>query len=106
MLGGQEPSRSPKLRAVGSWDVFDKVTELLSLDNFKTRVLLCYCLSHLTMYCLQTMGYHHKHGFLYQYLLLGSQSIINVQNQLVEMDQDKSKTFLQKYEQELRHFGK
>ncbi|XP_041826851.1 hsp90 co-chaperone Cdc37-like 1 isoform X2 [Melanotaenia boesemani] len=32
-------------------------------------------------------------------------SIINVQNQPVEMDQDKCKTFLQKYEQELRHFG-
>ncbi|XP_026196114.1 hsp90 co-chaperone Cdc37-like 1 [Anabas testudineus] len=32
-------------------------------------------------------------------------SIINVQNQHVEMDQDKCKTFLQKYEQELRHFG-
>uniref|UniRef100_UPI0037E8EA01 hsp90 co-chaperone Cdc37-like 1 n=1 Tax=Semicossyphus pulcher TaxID=241346 RepID=UPI0037E8EA01 len=56
MLGGQEPSRSPMLGAVGSWDVFDK-------------------------------------------------SIINVQNQPVEMDQDKCKTFLQKYEQELRHFG-
>lgn len=25
MLGGQEPSRSPMLGAVGSWDVFDKV---------------------------------------------------------------------------------
>lgn len=34
------------------------------------------------------------------------QSIINVQNQAVEMDQDKCKTFLQKHEQELRHFGK
>ncbi|XP_041815885.1 hsp90 co-chaperone Cdc37-like 1 isoform X1 [Chelmon rostratus] len=56
MLGGQEPSRSPVLGAVGSWDVFDK-------------------------------------------------SIINVQSQPVEMDQDKCKTFLQKYEQELRHFG-
>uniref|UniRef100_A0A3P8SC78 Hsp90 co-chaperone Cdc37-like 1 n=1 Tax=Amphiprion percula TaxID=161767 RepID=A0A3P8SC78_AMPPE len=56
MLGGQEPSRSPVLGAVGSWDVFDK-------------------------------------------------SIINVQNQPIEMDQDKCKTFLQKYEQELRHFG-
>ncbi|KAM9841432.1 hsp90 co-chaperone Cdc37-like 1 [Aulostomus maculatus] len=56
MLGGQEPSRSPVLGAVGSWDVFDK-------------------------------------------------SIINVQNQPVETDQDKCKTFLQKYEQELRHFG-
>lgn len=32
-------------------------------------------------------------------------SIINVQNQPVETDQDKCKTFLQKYEQELRHFG-
>ncbi|XP_034565227.1 hsp90 co-chaperone Cdc37-like 1 isoform X1 [Notolabrus celidotus] len=31
-------------------------------------------------------------------------SIINVQNQPVEMDQDKC-SFLQKYEQELRHFG-
>ncbi|XP_044030567.1 hsp90 co-chaperone Cdc37-like 1 isoform X2 [Siniperca chuatsi] len=56
MLGGHEPSRSPVLGAVGSWDVFDK-------------------------------------------------SIINVQNQPIEMDQDKCKTFLQKYEQELRHFG-
>ncbi|XP_069019574.1 hsp90 co-chaperone Cdc37-like 1 isoform X1 [Embiotoca jacksoni] len=56
MLGGQEPSRSPVLRAVGSWDVFNK-------------------------------------------------SIINVQNQPVDMDQDKCKTFLQKYEEELRHFG-
>lgn len=56
MLGGQEPSRSPVLGAVGSWDVFDK-------------------------------------------------SIINVQTQPIEMDQDKCKTFLQKYEQELRHFG-
>uniref|UniRef100_A0A673B4E5 Hsp90 co-chaperone Cdc37-like 1 n=1 Tax=Sphaeramia orbicularis TaxID=375764 RepID=A0A673B4E5_9TELE len=56
MLGGQEPSRSPVLGAVGSWDVFDK-------------------------------------------------SIINVQSQPVDMDQDKCKTFLQKYEQELRHFG-
>ncbi|KAM9337864.1 hsp90 co-chaperone Cdc37-like 1 [Symphorus nematophorus] len=56
MLGSQEPSRSPVLGAVGSWDVFDK-------------------------------------------------SIINVQSQHVEMDQDKCKTFLQKYEQELRHFG-
>ncbi|XP_008298908.1 hsp90 co-chaperone Cdc37-like 1 isoform X3 [Stegastes partitus] len=56
MLGGQEPSRSPVLGAVGSWDVFDK-------------------------------------------------SIINVQNQPIDMDQDKCKTFLQKYEQELRHFG-
>lgn len=50
MLGGQEPSRSPKLGAVGSWDVFDKVTELLfSLDSFQNSVLLCYCHSHLTM---------------------------------------------------------
>ncbi|XP_059213735.1 hsp90 co-chaperone Cdc37-like 1 [Centropristis striata] len=56
ILGGQEPSRSPVLGAVGSWDVFDK-------------------------------------------------SIINVQNQPVEMDQDKCKTFLQKYDQQLRHFG-
>lgn len=56
MLGGQEPSRSPVLGAVGSWDVFDK-------------------------------------------------SIINVQSQPVDMDQDKCKTFLQKYEQDLRHFG-
>ncbi|KAM6901540.1 hsp90 co-chaperone Cdc37-like 1 [Lycodopsis pacificus] len=32
-------------------------------------------------------------------------SIINVPNQPVEMDQDKCKTFLQKYDQELRHFG-
>uniref|UniRef100_A0A671WGW7 Hsp90 co-chaperone Cdc37-like 1 n=1 Tax=Sparus aurata TaxID=8175 RepID=A0A671WGW7_SPAAU len=32
-------------------------------------------------------------------------SIINVQNKQAEMDQDKCKTFLQKYEQELRHFG-
>lgn len=56
MLGGQEPSHSPVLGAVRSWDVFDK-------------------------------------------------SIINVQSQPVEMDQDKCKTFLQKYEQEIRHFG-
>ncbi|XP_010750694.3 hsp90 co-chaperone Cdc37-like 1 [Larimichthys crocea] len=56
MLGSLEPSRSPVLGAVGSWNVFDK-------------------------------------------------SIINVQSQPVEMDQDKCKTFLQKYEQELRHFG-
>uniref|UniRef100_A0A3P9NQQ2 Hsp90 co-chaperone Cdc37-like 1 n=1 Tax=Poecilia reticulata TaxID=8081 RepID=A0A3P9NQQ2_POERE len=32
-------------------------------------------------------------------------SIINLHNQPVEMDQDTCKTFLQKYEQELRHFG-
>ncbi|XP_042365263.1 hsp90 co-chaperone Cdc37-like 1 [Plectropomus leopardus] len=32
-------------------------------------------------------------------------SIINVQSQPVETDQDKCKTFLQKYDQELRHFG-
>ncbi|XP_033502281.1 hsp90 co-chaperone Cdc37-like 1 isoform X1 [Epinephelus lanceolatus] len=32
-------------------------------------------------------------------------SIINVQSQPVEMEQDKCKTFLQKYDQELRHFG-
>ncbi|XP_072227953.1 hsp90 co-chaperone Cdc37-like 1 [Leuresthes tenuis] len=32
-------------------------------------------------------------------------SIINAQNQPAEMDQDKCKTFLQKYDQELRHFG-
>ncbi|XP_040012667.1 hsp90 co-chaperone Cdc37-like 1 [Xiphias gladius] len=32
-------------------------------------------------------------------------SIINVQNQPVEMDQDKCNTLLQKYEKELRHFG-
>ncbi|XP_029940122.1 hsp90 co-chaperone Cdc37-like 1 isoform X1 [Salarias fasciatus] len=56
MLGGQEPSRSSVLGAVGSWDVFDK-------------------------------------------------SIINIQNQPVEQDQDKCKSFLQKHEQELRHFG-
>lgn len=56
MLGGQEPSRSPVLGAIGSWDVFDK-------------------------------------------------SIINVQDQPEERDQDKCKSFLQKYEQELRHFG-
>ncbi|KAK5620591.1 hypothetical protein CRENBAI_021965 [Crenichthys baileyi] len=56
MLGGLEPSRSPVLRATGSWDVFDK-------------------------------------------------SIINFQHQPVEMDQENCKTFLQKYEQELRHFG-
>ncbi|XP_029299868.1 hsp90 co-chaperone Cdc37-like 1 [Cottoperca gobio] len=56
MLGGHEPSRSPVLGAVRSWDVFDK-------------------------------------------------SIINVQNQPAEMDQEKCKTFLQKYDQELRHFG-
>ncbi|XP_029921324.1 hsp90 co-chaperone Cdc37-like 1 [Myripristis murdjan] len=56
MLGSQDPSHSPVLGAVGSWDVFDK-------------------------------------------------SIINAQNKSVEMDQDKCKTFLQKYEEELRHFG-
>ncbi|XP_060932620.1 hsp90 co-chaperone Cdc37-like 1 [Limanda limanda] len=56
MLGGLEPSRSPVLGAVASWDVFDK-------------------------------------------------SIINAQIQPVEMDQDKSNTFLQTYENELRHFG-
>ncbi|KAM3600337.1 uncharacterized protein V6R79_021679 [Siganus canaliculatus] len=55
MLGTQEPSRSPVLGAVGSWDVFDK-------------------------------------------------SIINVKNPSVEQDQD-NKTVLQKYEQEIRHFG-
>ncbi|XP_015236488.1 PREDICTED: hsp90 co-chaperone Cdc37-like 1 [Cyprinodon variegatus] len=32
-------------------------------------------------------------------------SIFNFQHQSVEMDQDNCKTFLQKYEQELRHFG-
>ncbi|XP_067105824.1 hsp90 co-chaperone Cdc37-like 1 isoform X1 [Osmerus mordax] len=32
-------------------------------------------------------------------------SIINVQSKNVDMEQDKSKTFVQKYEQELRHFG-
>ncbi|KAF7669546.1 hypothetical protein LDENG_00155460 [Lucifuga dentata] len=32
-------------------------------------------------------------------------SIINVQSKPLEMDQDKSKNFLQKYERELRHFG-
>uniref|UniRef100_A0A3B5L6E1 Hsp90 co-chaperone Cdc37-like 1 n=1 Tax=Xiphophorus couchianus TaxID=32473 RepID=A0A3B5L6E1_9TELE len=32
-------------------------------------------------------------------------SIINLHHQPVEMDQDTCKTFLQKYEQELRHFG-
>ncbi|XP_062269022.1 hsp90 co-chaperone Cdc37-like 1 [Platichthys flesus] len=56
MLGGQEPSRSAVLGAVGSWDVFDK-------------------------------------------------SIINAQLQPVDMDQDKCNTFLQTYENELRHFG-
>ncbi|CAN9504965.1 unnamed protein product [Ophioblennius macclurei] len=56
MLGGQEPSRSSVLGAVGSWDVFDK-------------------------------------------------SIINVRNQPAEQDQDKCKSFLQKHEQQLRHFG-
>lgn len=39
MLGGQEPNRSPVLGADGSWDVFDKVTELLStLGDFKRTV--------------------------------------------------------------------
>ncbi|XP_034403251.1 hsp90 co-chaperone Cdc37-like 1 [Cyclopterus lumpus] len=56
MLGCPEPSRSPVLGAVRSWDVFDK-------------------------------------------------SIINVPSQSVEVDKDKCKTFLQKYDQELRHFG-
>ncbi|XP_068609028.1 hsp90 co-chaperone Cdc37-like 1 [Brachionichthys hirsutus] len=32
-------------------------------------------------------------------------SIINVQSQAAEMDQDKRSTFAQKYEKELRHFG-
>ncbi|XP_068190762.1 hsp90 co-chaperone Cdc37-like 1 isoform X2 [Antennarius striatus] len=32
-------------------------------------------------------------------------SIINVQSQPAEMDQDKCTTFVQKYEKELRHFG-
>uniref|UniRef100_A0A3Q2PBG2 Hsp90 co-chaperone Cdc37-like 1 n=1 Tax=Fundulus heteroclitus TaxID=8078 RepID=A0A3Q2PBG2_FUNHE len=32
-------------------------------------------------------------------------NIINFSNQPVEMDQENCKTFLQKYEQELRHFG-
>lgn len=32
-------------------------------------------------------------------------SIINVHRQSIENDQDKCKTYLQKYEQELRHFG-
>lgn len=51
------------------------------------------------------MEYYHQHSLLQQCLIC-SQSIINVQNQPVEMDQDKCKTFLQKYDQELRHFGK
>ncbi|XP_068430355.1 hsp90 co-chaperone Cdc37-like 1 [Clinocottus analis] len=56
MLGCQEPSHSPVLGAVRSWDVFDK-------------------------------------------------SIINGPSQNIERDQDKCKSFLQKYDQELRHFG-
>lgn len=56
MLGSQDPSRSPVLGAVGSWDVFDK-------------------------------------------------SIINIQNRPAQVDQDKCKTFLQKHEEDLRHFG-
>ncbi|KAM6986162.1 hsp90 co-chaperone Cdc37-like 1 [Aplochiton taeniatus] len=32
-------------------------------------------------------------------------SIINIQSKKVDMDQEKGKTFVQKYEQELRHFG-
>lgn len=99
MLGGQEPSRSPLPGAVGSWDVFDKVPYLpLSLEDFKKTVALFYCLSHLTV----KLSVDHVKSTK-QCLL---QSIINVQNQHVEMDQDKCKTFLQKYEQELRHFGK
>lgn len=34
MLGGQEPSRSPVLGAVGSWDVFDKVR--VTIRRFKS----------------------------------------------------------------------
>lgn len=49
------------------------------------------------------MSLRHQH-LVNVFILL--QSIINVQNKQAEMDQDKCKTFLQKYEQELRHFGK
>uniref|UniRef100_A0A8C5H003 Hsp90 co-chaperone Cdc37-like 1 n=1 Tax=Gouania willdenowi TaxID=441366 RepID=A0A8C5H003_GOUWI len=38
-------------------------------------------------------------------MFISVQSIINVQKQPVEMDQDKCKSFQQKYEQELRYFG-
>ncbi|KAJ8339011.1 hypothetical protein SKAU_G00357970 [Synaphobranchus kaupii] len=34
-----------------------------------------------------------------------NKSIINVQSRSMEVEHDKSKTFVQKYEQELRHFG-
>ncbi|KAG5834568.1 hsp90 co-chaperone Cdc37-like 1 isoform X1 [Anguilla anguilla] len=34
-----------------------------------------------------------------------NKSIINVQSRSIEVEQDKSKTFVQNYEQELRHFG-
>lgn len=76
MLGG---SRSPVLGAVGSWDAFDRVSvpdgDVASALLFSSFAVFIY------------------------------QSIINVQNQSVEMDQDKCKTFLQKYERELQHFG-
>lgn len=82
MLGGPGGSHSPVLGAVGSWDVFDKVRAERDVASVSANVF-----SHVVcVFC-----------FL--------QSIINVQNQPVEMDQDKCKTFLQKYEQELRHFG-
>lgn len=88
MLGVQEPSRSSLLETAGSWDVFDKVTDLLfSVENLQANmfaVTLC------------TVRWH----------CIALQSIINVQNHPVEPDQDKCKTSLQKYEPEIRHFGK
>lgn len=49
---------------------------------------------------------HSEFSYFILKSLFSLQSIINVQHQPVEMDQDKCKTFLQKYEQEIRHFGK
>lgn len=78
MLGG---SRSPVLGAVGSWDVFDRVS-VPNRDEDVASVLL-----------------------FSSFAVFVNQSIINVESQSVEMDQDKCKTFLQKYERELQHFG-
>lgn len=87
ILGKLAGSHSPVLGAVSSWDVFNKVRKKNRNTFTLCAVLFCFFL--LTV----------------KLILSFLQSIINVQTPAVEVNQDKSKTFVQQFEQEIRHLG-
>lgn len=116
----QSQQRCVKASIVSSWRLAEAQDQLCSLgvhsseslEQERARTLVCPTeLSHTVEEWRRKESLLGGQGLSHSPVLgaVGSwdvfdKSIINVQNQPVEMDQDKC-SFLQKYEQELRHFG-